>query len=61
MRHRVGQEGFFGNPRLEWKGNNVLDVVFGDMFIEMFIDFEEIDIIGEDGEFGWKEQVLSWF
>ena len=60
MRGGVREEGFFGDSRLQWEGHNILDIVFGDMFIQMFIYFEEVYVIGEDGEFCWEEEVLCW-
>ena len=47
-------EGFFGDSGLEGEGGNIFDVVFGDVLVEVFIDFEEVNIVGEDGEFGGK-------
>ena len=51
---REREEGLFGNSRLKWKSHDILDVILGDIFVEVLIDCDEVDIVRKDGEFCGK-------
>lgn len=52
------KEFFFENSRTDWKSTDISYVVFGEIFVHVFIDSRSINVVRKDWEFSWEDEIL---